>query len=226
MSTSGQSCRTASHATATQPVKDPHSRVRTSVEHVRGTGFPSLSRELAVIPPNTRDPNGYYAMLGLPPNASVAEVRKAYRLRAARHHPDGPDPDPEEFASIASAHAVLSDPMDRAAYHAVPEGYVWMDQQVRESIDGPLPDPMEATARPDLDYLRRGVGTDDDGEARRWYAWLIPTLRLAGYQAPVRLCLDDEAFGYDAGLRVFTVPRTTLTDWPTSRDQFNSLLGL
>ncbi len=60
----------------------------------------------------------YYAVLGVPRNASAPEIRRAYRRAARRHHPDrNRDPGgPERFAAAARAYEVLGDPAARARY--------------------------------------------------------------------------------------------------------------
>lgn len=61
-----------------------------------------------------------YQVLGLGPHASCAEISRAYRRLARRHHPDV-DASPgagERFAEITHAYRVLSDPHARARYDA------------------------------------------------------------------------------------------------------------
>ena len=59
-----------------------------------------------------------YRVLGVPPNASTPEIRRAYRRLARQQHPDrNPKPDgPERFRTLAEAYAVLNDPAQRARY--------------------------------------------------------------------------------------------------------------
>ena len=61
----------------------------------------------------------YYAVLGVPKNASQAEIKKAYRKLAQQHHPDANAGDPkaeERFKEISSAYDVIGDEDTRASY--------------------------------------------------------------------------------------------------------------
>src|SRR5918998_2734712 len=55
----------------------------------------------------------YYEVLGVPREASQAEIRNAYRNLAKEHHPDHPGGSAEEFSRLQEANAVLSDPNRR-----------------------------------------------------------------------------------------------------------------
>jgi curved DNA-binding protein len=60
----------------------------------------------------------YYAALGVPVDADLAQIKKAYRKLARLHHPDvskaaGAE---ERFKEAAEAYATLKDPVKRAAY--------------------------------------------------------------------------------------------------------------
>lgn len=60
----------------------------------------------------------YYEILGVPKNATAAEIKTAYRKLAGQHHPDV-DKTPgaaERFKEISEAYQVLSEPEKRQAY--------------------------------------------------------------------------------------------------------------
>mgnify|MGYP000572017813 CR=1 FL=1 len=65
----------------------------------------------------------YYQVLGVPKNASQAEIKKAYRKLAQRYHPDAnPSKEAEErFKEISAAYDVLGDEQKRKRYDEVRE---------------------------------------------------------------------------------------------------------
>jgi molecular chaperone DnaJ len=58
----------------------------------------------------------YYEILGVPPDASDEEIKKAFWRLAKKYHPDSPGGDPEKFKKINEAYQVLSDKKKRAMY--------------------------------------------------------------------------------------------------------------
>ncbi|MBT8184428.1 MAG: molecular chaperone DnaJ [Eudoraea sp.] len=71
----------------------------------------------------------FYEILGIDKNASAAEIKKAYRKKAIKYHPDknpGDTKAEELFKKAAEAYEVLSDPDKKARYdqfgHAAFEG--------------------------------------------------------------------------------------------------------
>jgi len=61
----------------------------------------------------------YYEVLGVPRDADLQQIKKAYRKLARQHHPDVAvgDPDGEEkFKEATEAYEVLCDPQKRGAY--------------------------------------------------------------------------------------------------------------
>jgi molecular chaperone DnaJ len=61
----------------------------------------------------------YYKLLGISPNATEVEIKKAYRILANQYHPDKNQGDPRSellFKEIVEAYNVLLNPRDRALY--------------------------------------------------------------------------------------------------------------
>lgn len=63
----------------------------------------------------------YYEVLGVPRDADLAQIKKAYRRLARQHHPDVNSDDPlceEKFKEATEAYEVLCDPEKRRLYDA------------------------------------------------------------------------------------------------------------
>lgn len=77
----------------------------------------------------------HYTALGLSSSATLADIKKAFRQKAAQYHPDrNPDADaPARFRAVQEAYEVLSDDAKRQAYD---------DNRRRNLLDDPA-----ATAR-------------------------------------------------------------------------------
>jgi len=61
----------------------------------------------------------YYEVLGIAPNASAEEIRRAYHKLAFQYHPDrngGGDDANKEMQELNEAYAILSDPIKRRDY--------------------------------------------------------------------------------------------------------------
>lgn len=57
-----------------------------------------------------------YAELGIPADASIATVRKAYRAKAKKTHPDAPGGDGEAFQRLSKALTIITDPVKRRKF--------------------------------------------------------------------------------------------------------------
>ncbi len=116
-----------------------------------------------------------YGILGLKPNASSAEIKRAYRRLARKYHPDinpGDRAAEVRFRQIAEAYETLSDPDRRRQYDqsgAVAEarpvaaaGFEGFDFSV-EAVEGP-----RASTFGDLfaDVIQRGFQKPADEQAR------------------------------------------------------------
>ena len=73
----------------------------------------------------------HYAALGLSANASLSDIKKAFRQNASFYHPDKNDaPDAaQRFQAVQKAYEVLSDDEARQAYD---------DNRRRNLLDDPL----------------------------------------------------------------------------------------
>lgn len=132
------------------------------------------------------DYKDYYAILGVPRNASQLEIKKAYRTLARRHHPDANTGDKRaeaRFKEINEANAALSDPGRRAAYDALGPGGI---NQARRPSAGRAPGrngPDQArtgATRPGVRY--QFVGGQDSDEFSDFFRSLFG---------------DDAIFGQD-----------------------------
>lgn len=61
-------------------------------------------------------PKDYYQILGLSKGATEADIKKAFRELAHKHHPDKEGGNAEKFKEINEAYQVLSNPQKRAQY--------------------------------------------------------------------------------------------------------------
>lgn len=60
----------------------------------------------------------YYFILGIATNATLADIKKAYRIKASELHPDrnSSESAPAQFHAVKEAYDVLSDEAARSAY--------------------------------------------------------------------------------------------------------------
>ena len=152
----------------------------------------------------------YYAALGVERDATIDDIRRAYRKLARTYHPDiNKDPAAEaRFKEIAAANEVLSDPELRKKYDAFGADF----RQVPDDVDpdewaraqrtrgatwtppAGSPQPDDAAFQEFLDDLLRERGRSTGG----WGS--IPG---ADQRASLSLSLDDAFHG---GRRTLTMP--------------------
>lgn len=99
-------------------------------------------------------PDNLYAILGVAPTASPAEIRTAYRQRCKECHPDAGGTE-EQFYELRTAYMVLSDADKRAKYDV--DGTI--DEETGVSFEN---DVVVALASLFEQFLRAGVHTKRD----------------------------------------------------------------
>lgn len=77
-----------------------------------GGGFPGHHQE----PEEPADTEALYEVLGIDKSADANQIKKAYRKKAMKHHPDKGG-DEETFKKITKAYEILSDPKKRELYN-------------------------------------------------------------------------------------------------------------
>ena len=85
--------------------------------------------------------NSYYDILGLKMNCTKEEIKKKYRKLSLKYHPDRPDGNKEMFQKISTAHEVLNNIQERAAYD--------------RNLKGINNRPSMKSDFPDMDYLNK-----------------------------------------------------------------------
>lgn len=79
----------------------------------------------------------YYVILGVASNASLEEIKSAFRRRARELHPDTSGLESGPFLEVQEAYGVLSDPERRRRYDALSQ-----PSPVRRRPWGPSPEPL------------------------------------------------------------------------------------
>jgi molecular chaperone DnaJ len=147
----------------------------------------------------------YYTVLGVPKNASAAEIKKAYRKLAQKHHPDAKPGDKESedrFKEISAAYDVLGDAEKRTAYDRVREmgpagfgGFPGAGGQAGSGFPGGFS--YETVDIGDLSDLLGGMFGGAGRRARRPRA-----RRGADLETEVRLSFEDAIAGVTVPVRL------------------------
>lgn len=89
----------------------------------------------------------YYAILGVPPTASLEDIRLAYRRQARTYHPDlSSDPHAEErFKEVNEAYDILANSEKRQAYDYFTTGV--SETPPVAAVSQPVPEPVPETPR-------------------------------------------------------------------------------
>lgn len=163
----------------------------------------------------------YYQALGVARDASAADIKKAYRKLAQKHHPDvskeaGAE---DKFKEIAEAYATLKDTDKRAAYDRLGSHAPGQDFHPPPDWGGPSGDHGFRFEDIDLSDLFAGLGGRAGGP-RGAGAGGGANMSLPGedFEVNARISLEDAANGtlvelnlsvpeYDANGRLARMPR-------------------
>ncbi len=149
------------------------------------------------------DYKDYYKILGVAHNASVDEIRKAYRKLAMQYHPDknpGNKGAEERFKEINEAYQVLSDDKKRAHYDRLGDSYSrWQttgqpgnfnwDDFVSSGRGGTRVDYS------DIEDMFGGGGFSDFFSTIFGMGNAGASARSQGYQQPVQISLEEAYHG-------------------------------
>lgn len=136
-------------------------------------------------------PQDFYTLLGVSRDASDAEIKKAYRKLAMKHHPDrniGDNESEEKFKEIQRAYAILSDESKRRAYDQY--GHAGVDPSMHGGGAAGFGDFFEDLFENIFSGGRGGQG----GRARAQAG--------ADLQYNVALSLEEAAFGKQIEIRI------------------------
>ena len=84
----------------------------------------------------------HYDVLGVDPSATLKDIKRAFRKKAMKHHPDRGG-DEEEFKKINEAYEILSSPLERALFDSKlrMEKAEWSERRAEQSGSEPSSPP-------------------------------------------------------------------------------------
>jgi curved DNA-binding protein CbpA len=109
--------------------------------------------------------SNYYQILGVSPDATLEEIRQAYRRLARQYHPDlhaGDKASEEKFKEISLAYETLHDPQRRREYDRHLETETTSDRTVQESYERGLKHARRGDSQRAATAFTRAIETRPD----------------------------------------------------------------
>lgn len=184
----------------------------------------------------TKKTRNYYDVLGVAPNATPEEIKKAHRKAVRRVHPDhNPDADPAEAAEINVAADVLLDPVlrleyDDGGYREGKDGKSFAAAMgvVKAAIEGALDQGVEDIPHAVLFVLSQNIKANQKrvAELKKAKATLIARRKRISRKAPAGepnlihqvidakvLALEEQIEGTEGGLTGLELTRDAFTGY-------------
>lgn len=164
----GRRANVAVPATPGGPTHGGRARIPRPYPTPVGAPPPSTARAAAHMTDGSNPPD-LYAVLGVDPTATDAEIGRAFRRLARHHHPDSAsagDASALRFGDVARAYEVLGDPTRRADYdrarHARPATHIPVHHHdpvptARRPVGANLPAPTSVEITLDLEEAALGT---------------------------------------------------------------------
>lgn len=210
----------------------------------KGIGYPSANTELDRLPPNTKDPHGYYVELGVDPGIGAGDLKRRVRLLLRQLHPDTGSGDAKRFQLIRNIGKVLLDPIAREKYNRTPKGMRLMDavyeaelskidefqgltaeELARVFVPQAAPkNPYATSLGTRYDYFALDPQQDkwrSDGlKAQLWYHFLMDSAKMVNYRRVIKVVITSGDAEYHHEVSMFFIPRA----WEPSSALAHSLM--
>uniref|UniRef100_A0A7S4VC71 J domain-containing protein n=1 Tax=Alexandrium monilatum TaxID=311494 RepID=A0A7S4VC71_9DINO len=181
-------------------------KIEVEAANTRRSGRRASAAQEASVPDTSLDSvdgEDHYAALQVPPEASDADIRRAYRRLALETHPDKPTGDQVRFLAVARAYTTLTEPRQREAYDAERR------RSRQEHRPARLRPPPRVRLRPGREALREVAGDLAAAAlaAAEAFAWLQKAvssqLPAPSYEetASCGMAKGDDAEKSDVGVR-------------------------